>query len=192
LKIIVGITGASGAIYGIRLLEELKNLGVETHLIISKWGEYTIANETRYSLEEIKAMADFCYDEDNMAAVISSGSYKNDGMIVAPCSMKTLSGITNGFDNDLIIRAASVALKEKRKLVLLTRESPLSTVYLENMLKASQLGAVVMPPVPAFYSKPQNLADIINNTIARVLDQFNLNMKIQRWEDMIEQIKPRD
>ncbi len=192
MKIIVGITGASGAIYGIRLLEELKNLGVETHLIISKWGEYTIANETRYSLEEIKAMADFCYDEDNMAAVISSGSYKNDGMIVAPCSMKTLSGITNGFDNDLIIRAASVALKEKRKLVLLTRESPLSTVYLENMLKASQLGAVVMPPVPAFYSKPQNLADIINNTIARVLDQFNLNMKIQRWEDMIEQIKPRD
>jgi len=192
LKIIVGITGASGAIYGIRLLEELKNLGVETHLIISKWGEYTIANETRYSLEEIKAMADFCYDEDNMAAVISSGSYKNDGMIVAPCSMKTLSGITNGFDNDLIIRAASVALKEKRKLVLLTRESPLSTVYLENMLKASQLGAVVMPPVPAFYSKPQNLADIINNTIARVLDQFNLNMKIQRWEDMIEQTKPRD
>ncbi len=192
MKIIVGITGASGAIYGIRLLEELKNLGVETHLIISKWGEYTIANETRYSLEEIKAMADFCYDEDNMAAVISSGSYKNDGMIVAPCSMKTLSGITNGFDNDLIIRAASVALKEKRKLVLLTRESPLSTVYLENMLKASQLGAVVMPPVPAFYSKPQNLADIINNTIARVLDQFNLNMKIQRWEDMIEQTKPRD
>lgn len=182
MKIIVAITGASGAIYGIKLLKNLRDAKVETYLIISKWGRYTIQNETKYSVEGVKELATVCYDEENMAAPISSGSYKNDGMIVAPCSMKTLAGITSGYDNDLIIRAANVALKEKRKLVILTRESPLSTVHLENMLKVSRLGVVVMPPVPAFYCKPQNLDDIVSNTIARVLDQFGLDTDTPRWE----------
>lgn len=184
MKIVVGITGASGAIYGIKLLKELKEAKVETHLIISKWGRYTIQNETEYSIEEVKELANFCYDEENMAAAISSGSYKNDGMIIAPCSMKTLAGIACGLDLDLIIRAANVALKEKRKLILLTRETPLSTVHLENMLKASRLGVVIMPPVPAFYCKPQNLDDMVSNTIARVLDQFGLDLNTPRWGDL--------
>ncbi|MEL7565654.1 MAG: UbiX family flavin prenyltransferase [Dehalobacterium sp.] len=181
MKIIVAITGASGAIYGVKLLENLRDALVETHLIISKWGRYTIQNETKYSVEEVKELATVCYDEEDMAAAISSGSYKNDGMIVAPCSMKTLAGITTGFDHDLIIRAANVAIKERRRLVLLTRESPLSTVHLENMLKASRLGVVIMPPVPAFYCKPQSLDDIVSNTIARVLDQFGLELDTPRW-----------
>ena len=174
MKIAVGISGASGVIYGIRLLEELKNMEVETHLIISTWGEYTIAEETNRTIEEIKGLATFYYGEKDMAACISSGSFHLDAMAVAPCSMKTLAGIAFGFEDNLIIRAASVCLKERRKLVLLTRETPLSIIHLENMLKASNAGAIIMPPVPAFYTKPQTIQDLINQTVSRLMEHLGL------------------
>jgi len=182
MKIIVAITGASGAIYGIRMLEELNRNGVETHLIISKWGKVTIEKETRYSLEEVKALADFVYDEDDLSAAVSSGSFKCGGMIVAPCSMKTLSGIANGYTEDLVIRAADVSIKENRKLILMVRETPLNPIHLENMLKLSRIGVTIMPPVPAFYTKPEKLEDIINQTVGRVLDQFGVEISsFKRW-----------
>lgn len=182
MKIIVGISGASGAIYGIRLLEEMKTRGIETHLIISTWGEVTITEETDYSVEQVKALAACVYDENNLAADISSGSFQNDGMVIAPCSMKTLSGIANGYAEDLLIRAADVAIKERRRLILLTRETPLSPIHLENMLKLSRLGITIMPPVPAFYSHPHTIGDIVNHTVGRILDQLGLeNQLFTRW-----------
>ena len=182
MKIIVGISGASGAIYGIRLLEELKARGVETHLIISKWGEVTITEETAYTADQVKSLAAKVYEEDNLAAAISSGSFQNNGMVIAPCSMKTLSGIANGYAEDLLIRAADVAIKERRRLILLTRETPLNPIHLENMLKLSRLGVTIMPPVPAFYSNPHTIGDIVNHTVGRILDQLGLkNQLFTRW-----------
>lgn len=182
MKIIVGISGASGAIYGIRLLEELKDRGIETHLIISRWGKVTIAEETDYSLGQVMSLAAKVYDEENLGAVISSGSFQNNGMVIAPCSMKTLSGIANGYAEDLLIRAADVAIKERRKLILLTRETPLDPIHLENMLKLSRLGITIMPPVPAFYSHPHTIDDIVNHTVGRILDQLGLeNQLFKRW-----------
>lgn len=182
MKIIVGISGASGAIYGIRLLEELKDRGIETHLIISRWGKVTIAEETDYSLDQVMSLAAKGYDEENLGAVISSGSFQNNGMVIAPCSMKTLSGIANGYAEDLLIRAADVAIKERRKLILLTRETPLDPIHLENMLKLSRLGITIMPPVPAFYSHPHTIDDIVNHTVGRILDQLGLeNQLFKRW-----------
>ncbi len=182
MKIIIGISGASGAIYGIRLLEELKARGIETHLIISKWGEVTIAKETDYTVDQVKLLAANVYEEDNLAAAISSGSFQNNGMVIAPCSMKTLSGIANGYAEDLLIRAADVAIKERRRLILLTRETPLNPIHLENMLKLSRLGVTIMPPVPAFYSNPHTIGDIVNHTIGRILDQLGLeNQLFTRW-----------
>ncbi|WP_422447698.1 UbiX family flavin prenyltransferase [Thermoanaerobacterium sp. DL9XJH110] len=178
----VAITGASGSIYGIRILEELNKKGVSSHLVISKWGKETIKTETNYTVEEVEALADFVYEEDDLAAPISSGSFKCDGMIVAPCSMKTLSGIAHGYTEDLIIRAADVTIKEKRKLILMVRETPLNPMHLENMLKLSQIGVTIMPPVPAFYTKPETLDDVINQTVGRVLDQFGIEIdNLKRW-----------
>lgn len=183
MKLIVAISGASGAIYGIKILEELKKKDIETHLIISNWGKTTIVMETEYSLDKAFSLASFSYDEKEQGAIISSGSFKTDGMIVAPCSMKTLSGIANGYSDDLLIRAADVCIKEKRKLVLLTRETPLSAIHLENMLKLSKLGVTIMPPVPAFYTKPRDLGEVIQHTVGRVLDQFSLELEgIKRWD----------
>lgn len=182
LKLVIAITGASGAIYGIRILEELKKKNVESHLIISKWGGVTIEKETDYAIEEVKALAARAYDENDMAAPISSGSFKCDGMIVAPCSMKTLSGIAHGYTEDLIIRAADVTIKEKRKLILMVRETPLNPMHLENMLKLSRIGVTIMPPVPAFYTKPETFDDVINQTVGRVLDQFGIEIdNMKRW-----------
>lgn len=182
MRIIVGISGATGGIYGIRILEELKKQGVETHLVISKWGKETILQETKYSLEQVESMAEFIYDEDNLGAPISSGSFKNEGMIIAPCSMKTLSGIANGYTGGLLIRAADVAIKEKRRVVLLTRETPLSPIHLENMLKLAQIGVTIMPPVPAFYTQPQTIDEMITQTTGRVLDQYGLETSnLKRW-----------
>ncbi|RKL63810.1 UbiX family flavin prenyltransferase [Thermoanaerobacteraceae bacterium SP2] len=182
MKLIIAITGASGAIYGIRILEELKKKNVESHLIISKWGGVTIEKETDYAIEEVKALAARAYDENDMAAPISSGSFKCDGMIVAPCSMKTLSGIAHGYTEDLIIRAADVTIKEKRKLILMVRETPLNPMHLENMLKLSRIGVTIMPPVPAFYTKPETFDDVINQTVGRVLDQFGIEIdNMKRW-----------
>lgn len=184
IKIVVGISGASGAIYGIRLLEELKARNVETHLIISNWGAVTIKEETHYTVEQVKKYADRVYGEGELDASISSGSFRHNGMIIAPCSMKTLSGIANGYTGDLMTRASDVCIKEKRRLILLARETPVNSIHLENMLKLSNLGVVIMPPVPAFYSHPQTLDDMINHTVGRVLDQMGLeNELVKRWHD---------
>jgi len=183
LKIIVGISGASGAIYGIRLLEELKKRKIETHLIMSKWGAVTITKETDFSVEWVKSLADKVYGEDDVSAAISSGSFQTNGMIIAPCSMKTLSGIANGYAEDLLIRAADVCIKERRKLILVARETPLNSIHLENMLKLSRIGVEIMPPVPAFYSRPQTLDDIVNHTVGRIMDHIGIeNQLFTRWE----------
>jgi flavin prenyltransferase len=182
MKIVVGITGASGAIFGIRTLEALRALEVETHLIVSKWARSTIAHETSMSLEELEKLASTAHHPDNQAAPVSSGSFKTDGMIVAPCSMKTLAAIRAGFGDSLICRAADVHLKERRKLVLLARESPFSEIHLENMLALSRMGAVIFPPIPAFYNHPASVDQIINHIVGRVLDQFGLDMPgLARW-----------
>ena len=182
MRLIVGITGASGAIFGIRTLEALRELGIETHLIISQWARSTIAHETSFSLAQVEALATTVYHHDNQAAPISSGSFKTDGMIVAPCSMKTLAAIRVGFGDSLITRAADVALKERRKLVLLARESPFSEIHLENMLSLARMGVVIFPPIPAFYNKPESVDDIVNHIVGRLLDQFGLNLPgVKRW-----------
>ncbi len=182
MKLVVGITGASGAIFGVRTLEALRELGIETHLIVSQWARATIAHETSYSLDQVQSLATTFYHYDNQAAPISSGSFKTDGMIVAPCSMKTLAAIRMGFGDSLITRSADVALKERRKLVLLARESPFSEIHLENMLSLARMGVVIFPPIPAFYNKPVTVDDIVNHVVGRLLDQFGLNMPgVKRW-----------
>jgi flavin prenyltransferase len=182
MRIVVGITGASGAIFGIRTLEALRVLGVETHLILSKWARATVAHETSMPLEELESLASAVHHPDNQAAPLSSGSFKTDGMIVAPCSMKTLAAIRAGFGDSLICRAADVHLKERRKLVLLVRESPFSEIHLENMLALSRMGAVIFPPAPAFYNHPQSIDHIVDHIVGRVLDQFGLDKPgLARW-----------
>lgn len=183
MKIVVAITGATGAIYGIRLLEVLKELRIESHLVISNWAKKTIELETPYSLDEVINLAAFCYDEDNQAGAISSGSFKHQGMVIVPCSMKTLGAIANGYASNLIHRGADVTLKEGRKLVLAVRETPLNSIHLENMLKLARLGVIIMPPVPAFYNKPQTMEDLINHFVGRALDQLGVeNNLYQPWE----------
>ena len=181
-KIIISITGASGAIYGIRLLEIMRELSIESHLIISKAANLTILQETDYTLDKIKSLAKYHYNIGDIGANISSGSFKTDGMIIAPCSMKTLAAIAHGFEENLIIRAANVVLKERRKLVLMVRETPLHPGHLENMLKVSNYGGIIAPPVPAFYTKSETIDDLINHTISRVLDLFDIDTKkVKRW-----------
>jgi polyprenyl P-hydroxybenzoate/phenylacrylic acid decarboxylase-like protein len=182
MRLVVAITGASGALFGIRTLEALHALDVETHLVISKWARATIAHETSATLAQVEALATVVYHHENQAAPISSGSFKTDGMIVAPCSMKTLAAIRMGFGDTLISRAADVALKERRKLVLLARESPFSEIHLENMLALARMGVVIFPPIPAFYNKPVTVDDLVNHVVGRVLDQFGLDMPgVKRW-----------
>ena len=181
-KIIVSITGTSGAIYGIRLLEILRRCGVEIHLIISKSANLTIATETSFSINDIKKLADYVYHPNDIGAKISSGSFKVNGLIIAPCSMKTLSAIASGLENNLIMRSASVIIKEQKKLALIVRETPLSAIHLENMLKLARIGVAICPPVPAFYNKPATLDDIVNHSIVRVLDLFDIETNlIKRW-----------
>ncbi len=183
MRLVVGITGASGAIFGVRALEALKTLGVETHLILSRWSRATIAHETEYSLDRVEGLASVVHREDNQAASISSGSFKTDGMIIAPCSMKTLAAIRAGYGDTLISRAADVVLKERRKLVLLARESPFSEIHLENMLALTRMGAIIFPPVPAFYNHPKDIDAIVNHIVGRLLDQFSLDLPgLSRWE----------
>lgn len=182
MRIIVGITGASGSILGIRLLEVLRTLDVETHLVLSRWAKATLLHETSYSVSEVEKLASVVHASDNQAASISSGSFKTDGMAVAPCSMKTLAAIRTGYSDNLLCRAADVSLKERRRLVLVTRESPLNEIHLENMLGLTRMGAVIFPPVPAFYCLPSNMAQIVDQIVARVLDQFGLEMPgASRW-----------
>ena len=182
MKLIIGITGATGAIYGVRLLERLRDAGAETHLVISRWGARTLLHETPYTREQVEALATVAYAPGDMGAAISSGSFRTDGMIVAPCSAKTLAAMAHGFGDNLIHRAADVVLKERRKLVLSVREAPLSDIHLENMLKLSRMGALVMPPLPAFYNHPRTIDDIVDYTVARLLDQFGLEVSgAARW-----------
>jgi 4-hydroxy-3-polyprenylbenzoate decarboxylase len=182
MRIIVGITGASGAILGIRALETLRTLGVETHLVMSRWSRATIAQETDYTVAQVESLAAVVHAGENQAASISSGSFKTDGMIVAPCSMKTLSAIRTGYSDNLLCRAADVVLKERRKLVLIARESPLSEIHLDNMLALTRMGAIIFPPVPAFYNQPRSLDDIANHIVGRALDQFGLDAPgMSRW-----------
>jgi 4-hydroxy-3-polyprenylbenzoate decarboxylase len=182
MRIIVGITGATGVIYGVRLLERLREAGVETHLVISRWGARTLLHETPYSREQVEALAHTAYATSDMGAAISSGSFQTAGMIIAPCSARTLGAIANGFGDGLIHRAADVVLKERRKLLLAVREAPLSEIHIENMLKLARMGAVILPPVPAFYNNPRSLADIVEHTVARILDQFGIDVPgAVRW-----------
>ena len=187
-KIIVSITGASGAIYGIRLLEILKKCKIETHLIISRSANLTIATETSLSIYDIKKLANYVYHPSDIAAKISSGSFKVNGMIIAPCSMKTLSAIATGLENDLIMRSASVIIKEQKKLALMVRETPFNAIHLENMLKLARIGVAICPPVPAFYNNPTTLDDIINHSVTRILDLFNIETNlIERWQGLSPQ-----
>jgi phenylacrylic acid decarboxylase len=177
------MTGATGAILGIKTLIALRRLNVETHLIISKWAEATIKYETDYSPRNVRALADHVHNINDMAAPVSSGSFKTDGMIVVPCSMKTLAAINSGFCDDLISRTADVMLKERRRLVLVTRETPLSDIHLRNMLSVTQSGAVIFPPVPAFYIKASSIDDIVDQSVGRMLDLFDLDTAdFERWE----------
>jgi 4-hydroxy-3-polyprenylbenzoate decarboxylase len=178
----VGITGATGAIYGVRALERLRALGVETHLVLSRWGVQTLLHETAYTREQVEALAHTTYAQGDMGAAISSGSFRTDGMLIAPCSAKSLAAIAHGFADNLIHRAADVVLKERRKLVLVVREAPLSEIHLENMLKLSRMGAVMLPPMPAFYNKPRSVEEIVEHTVARLLDQFGVEVPgTVRW-----------
>jgi 4-hydroxy-3-polyprenylbenzoate decarboxylase len=182
MKLIVGITGASGAILGVRTLEALRMLGVETHLVLSNWARTTITHETGLAVSDVEKLAQHVHHQDNQAACISSGSFKTDGMIVAPCSMKTLAAIRAGFGETLICRAADVTLKERRKLVLVARESPFSEIHLENMLALARMGTVIFPPIPAFYNRPESIDDLVNHIVGRLLDQFGLEMPgVKRW-----------
>jgi 4-hydroxy-3-polyprenylbenzoate decarboxylase len=182
MKIIVGITGASGAIYGIRTLEALHRLGIESHLIVSDAAVQTIQYETSYTLEQVCKLATRVYSQKDIGAAISSGSFKVNGMIVAPCSIKTLSAIANSFNDELIVRAADVQLKERRKLVLLVRETPLNLSHLQHMMLITQMGGVILPPVPSFYHQPKTIDDIVNHTVGKALDQFGIEADLfKRW-----------
>jgi flavin prenyltransferase len=186
-RIIVGLTGATGAILGVRLLEALKNTDVESHLVMSAWAHRTIEHETRYTAKQVAALASVYHNATNMAAEISSGSFLTDGMVVIPCSMRTLGSIAQGYGEHLVHRAADVVLKEGRRLVLVARESPLSEIHLENMLKLSRMGVTIIPPMPAFYNHPKTIDDIINHIVARVLDQFGIAADFaKRWDGRME------
>lgn len=184
-RIVVGITGASGAIYGVRLLERLRELPVETHLIATKWARVTIEHETGYTFAQVKALADVAYGEGDQGAAVSSGSFLTHGMVIAPCSTKTLAAIANGFAYNLVCRAADVVLKERRRLVLAVRETPLHAIHLRNMLTLTELGATVCPPVPAFYNLPETIEDIVDQTVLRLLDQFDFDLASPtRWRGL--------
>jgi len=181
-KLIVGISGATGAIYGIRLLEVLSKSDVETHIVITEAAQETILMETSWKVEDVKSLAKVSYDIKNLGADISSGSFPSEGMAIIPCSIKSLSGIANSFNENLLIRTADVTLKERRKLVLVVRETPLHLGHIELMLRASRMGAILLPPVPAFYFHPKTIDDLINHTVGKVLDLFGINHHLfNRW-----------
>jgi flavin prenyltransferase len=182
-RLIVAITGASGVIFGIRLLEALRDIDdIESHLLISAGARATLAMETDLALADVKALADVVHSDSNLAASISSGSFRTRGMIVAPCSIKTLSGIATSDTSNLVVRAADVTLKERRPLVLLVRETPLHLGHLRLMVQAAETGAIIMPPVPAFYHRPRTLSDVVDQTVGRALDQVGLDSDlVTRW-----------
>jgi flavin prenyltransferase len=189
MVLVVGITGASGAIYGIRLLEVLSSARtVETHLIVSEAAQEIIKYETGRSIEDITGLASYSYDVRDIGAQLASGSFKTDGMIVAPCTVKTMSAIANSYTENLLIRAADVSIKERRRLLLLVRETPLHLGHIRNMERLCQMGAIIMPPVPAFYHKPQTIQDIVDHTVGKMLDMFGIEHDLsQRWSGIMKQ-----
>ena len=191
-RIVVGISGASGVIYGVRLLELLRDTDFETHLVLSKAGRLNIEIETEYDPDNVEAMADYVYDHKDMAASLSSGSFLTQGMVVAPCTIKSLSGIANSYNENLLVRAADVTLKEKRKLALVIRETPLHIGHLRLMTQAAEMGAHLLPPVPSFYHQPKTLQDIIDQTIGKVFDFMGVEHDLfKRWGENKELEKPR-
>jgi 4-hydroxy-3-polyprenylbenzoate decarboxylase len=181
-RIIVGISGATGVIYGMRMLKTLREAGVETHLVITQSAVKNLELETECTVEALGSMANVVYDIDDIGAAIASGSFKVDGMVVAPCTIKTLSAIANSYNFNLLVRAADVTLKERRRLILLVRETPLHEGHLELMMRVTRMGGIIMPPVPAFYHMPKTIDDIINQTIGKVLDLFSIDAKLfKRW-----------
>lgn len=193
MKLVVGISGATGAIYGIRLLQVLKTCQVESHLVMTDSAKRTIDMETTFSVKEVEKLADFIYDNRDIGASIASGSFKTDGMILAPCAIKSLSALANSYNDSLLIRAADVMLKEKRKLVVIPRETPLHVGHLKLMTAVAEMGAVVLPPMPAYYHMPKTIDDIINQTVGKALDQFDIEHQLfKRWEggDNCKKIHP--
>jgi 4-hydroxy-3-polyprenylbenzoate decarboxylase len=183
-KIVIGFSGASGIIYGIRLLEILHSINIQTYLIISEWAKKNIEIETDKTLEYVKSLSSVNYDNFRLDASVSSGSFLHDGMVILPCSMKSLSSIANGYDDTLISRAASVTLKESRKLIIVPRETPLSRIHLENMVKLQEAGAIILPAMPGFYHKPSTIEEIIDHLVGKILDQLNIKHDLfKRWKD---------
>jgi 4-hydroxy-3-polyprenylbenzoate decarboxylase len=183
-KIVIGFSGASGIIYGIRLLEILHSINIQTYLIISEWAKKNIEIETDKTLEYVKSLSSVNYDNFKLDASVSSGSFLHDGMVIVPCSMKSLSSIANGYDDTLISRAASVTLKESRKLIIVPRETPLSRIHLENMVKLQEAGAIILPAMPGFYHKPSTIEEIIDHLVGKILDQLNIKHDLfKRWKD---------
>jgi len=181
-RIVVGISGASGIIYGVRVLNTLSELGIETHLVMTQAAVKNLMIETRYRVDELESMASHVYDVEDIGAPIASGSFRVDGMVIAPCSIKTLSAIANSYNHNLLVRAADVMLKERRRLVLLVRETPLHEGHLELMSKVTKMGGIIMPPVPAFYHLPKTIEDVINQTVGKVLDLFQIDHHLfERW-----------
>jgi 4-hydroxy-3-polyprenylbenzoate decarboxylase len=183
-KIVIGFSGASGIIYGIRLIEVLHSINIETYLIISEWAKKNIEIETDKTLEYVKSLSSVNYDNFRLDASVSSGSFLHDGMVIVPCSMKSLSSIANGYDDTLISRAASVTLKESRKLIIVPRETPLSRIHLENMIKLQQAGAIILPAMPGFYHNPSTIEEIVDHLVGKILDQLNIKHELfKRWKD---------
>lgn len=180
-RLIVAMTGASGTILGVRLLEMLQGTGLETHLVMSRWAARTLVHETAYTPDKVQALASVVHPLADQGAAISSGSFLTMGMVVVPCSTRTLAAIAHGFGDNLIHRAADVVLKERRKLVLAVRESPLSEIHLKNMLKLSRMGVVICPPVPGFYARPKSIDEMVDHTVARILDQLGIHLEAHRW-----------
>lgn len=185
-KIIVGISGATGAIYGIRLLEALSKMPqVETHLVLSEQAKRTIVEETSWTVPQVESLASCVYDNEDIGEAMSSGSFETDGMVVCPCSIKTMSAIAISYNNNLLVRAADVTLKERRLLVLVVRETPLHSGHLKSMMELSDRGAVILPPIPAFYNQPRSIDDIVNQTVGKVLDQFKIKHHLyKRWKGL--------
>jgi 4-hydroxy-3-polyprenylbenzoate decarboxylase len=183
-KIVIGFSGASGIIYGIRLLEVLHSINTQTFLIVSEWAKKNIEIETDKTLEYVKSLSSINYDNFKLDASVSSGSFLHDGMVIVPCSMKSLSSIANGYDDTLISRAASVTLKESRKLILVPRETPLSRIHLENMIKLQDAGAIILPAMPGFYHKPSSIDEIVDHLVGKILDQLKIKHDLfRRWKD---------
>ena len=182
-RLVIGMSGATGVAYGIRLLEVLRETDIKTHLVMSKWAQQTLEHETDRTVAEVRALADHAYAPGDMGAAISSGSFETMGMAIVPCTMRTLGAIAHGFGDTLVHRAADVILKERRKLVVVPRETPLGEVHLENLLKLTRMGAVVLPPMPAFYNHPQTIGDIVDHLVARLCDQFGIATELaERWD----------